>query len=596
MKLSDFVASALAVFTDHVFVVQGGAALHLIDSVHQCDGIVDIPMQHEQACAMAADAYAKAQHSIGATIATSGPGATNLLTGIACSYFDSVPTVHITGNVASFRQSGSIGVRQYGFQETDIVSMASPITKVAYQISSPEDILQALPQAIYTALGGRKGPVLIDIPDDFQRVVLDSRQCANALDNLRAYTPSVSVNALPCADEVQVSEVLAQFNAAQRPVFIFGAGISTPSLQAQFVHIAEKLDVPFLVTWPNKSMAAGHPLNVGTFGTHSSRGNNVVLQNADFVFSVGCRMDSRATGKLDLFAREAVVGMVEIDKAEMDKFDTFGFEVAYKLHCSAQSFADRLIALTESNDAHASLSKAAWHDYISKMQNKYNGQPAYALPLVNPYEAARQMSAHLRENDKICVDTGTCLPLTLVYSQEKAGQQFISSYNNTPMGYGLPAAIGVALQAKARKTFSINGDGGLQMNIQELATVAAHNLNILIILYNNQGHAMIKQTQDDWLDARYIASSSNSGLPKLNFANIAKGYGIEAYQVTSNAVFAQVLEKTLNATHPVLIELMIDEGFRCEPIIKYGNPLEAMSPADLNMSIREDMLVANVES
>jgi acetolactate synthase-1/2/3 large subunit len=591
MKLSDFVAAALSIFTDHVFVVQGGAALHLIDSVHKCQGIYDIPMQHEQACAMAADAYAKAQLGIGATIATSGPGATNLLTGIACSYFDSVPTVHITGNVSSFRQSSSLGVRQYGFQETDIVSMAQPITKRAYQIASPEDILSKLPEAIQVATSGRNGPVLIDIPDDYQRVELDTSSCEDILESLKILEP---IDRLPEADPLEVAICLEQLSTAKRPVFIYGSGISRPAIKEQYVILAEKLNIPFFVTWPNKGMAAGHRLNMGTFGTHSSRGNNVVLQNADVVFSVGCRMDSRATGKLDLFARKAVLGMVEIDAAEMDKFDKLGIDVRLKIHSSAESFVTCLSALIASASKPLDQVKEKWFFYIDNIRNKYNTVPAYTFTQVNPYQAAKQLSAKFKKDDIICVDTGTCLPLTLIYSEEKEGQRYLSSYNNSPMGYGLPAAIGVALQNRNNRVFSINGDGGLQMNIQELATVAALKLNITIVVYNNHGHAMIKQTQDDWLDSRYVASSLEAGLPSVNFKEISEGYSIVSFRVSSNDELEDILYNKTNSASPVLIELMIDDRFRCEPIVKYGNPLEAMSPTNVNAKIRKDMIITNV--
>lgn len=585
MKLTDYIASYLAQLNiKHVFVLQGGAALHLIDSIEKHPSLSAIAMQHEQSCAMAADSYAKTHHVLGVTVATSGPGATNLLTGIASSYFDSVATLHITGNVASFRQSHKLGVRQYGFQETDIVSMAKPITKYAVQLNKPNDIITVLPEAIKAALSGRPGPVLIDIPDDFQREILDIKKIPFEAFNKSTLNHKV-------IQENVFNNFIVSLKQAKKPLFILGAGCRNSS--EQLISLATKLKIPFLSTWPLKGIANhDDELNLGNFGTHSLRGNNIVLQNCDFIISVGCRLDSKATAKLDTFAREAKIAMVDIDHNEIEKFAQLGKIINYQFPVSVQVFLDAfslhckdLIEIFKNNDS--------WLNYITDVTQEFNYIPEYNHGGVNPYLAVELLSGVFCDDQNICVDTGTCLPLTLVYGKEKKGQQYISSYNNTPMGYALPASIGVAL-AKEKEVFCIVGDGGLQMNIQELSTLNHLKLPVTIVVFNNSGHCMIKQTQDDWLDSNYFSADCNNGLPHINFSEVAKAYGIDSEKIENHEqlkLLVQRLHLRRDQKGPKLIELVINPNFRYEPIIKYGNPLENMSPELAYIKQKKAMLI-----
>lgn len=583
MKLTDYVAHFIAhQDVKHAFVLQGGAALHLIDSIEKHSALIAVAMQHEQASAMAADGYARAGKKLGVTISTSGPGATNLLTGIACSYFDSVPTLHITGNVASFRQSDDLGVRQYGFQETDIVSMAKPITKYAVRLKSPQDIIDELPKAVEIALSGRPGPVLIDIPDDFQREFLQVRE---------HHFFDVSDNILPPSKKRQVNyqNIIHDLKNAERPLLIFGAGLLRSRGLERALLFAKKFQLPFLTTWPVKGISdANEPLNLGSFGTHSLRGNNIVLQNADFILSIGCRLDSRATAKLDTFARKATLAMVDIDEGEIDKFEKLSRTIHHKLNLSCAQFFDEISQNLEQHSL--SLNQEKWRSYITFVRKKLNFTPKSPEIGVDPYTAAKFISSQLDKNEIIVVDTGTCLPLTLVYGEEKVGQRYISSYNNTPMGYALPAAIGAHF-ASGKRITCITGDGGLQMNVQELATVATHQLPITIWVYNNAGHCMIKQTQDDWLESMYYAADLNYGLPTLNFTQVANGYHIESTEVKTSEQMHRV---KWGADSPFLVELQVSPDFRYEPIIKYGNPLENMSPLMPQGTIDELMIIPSL--
>lgn len=589
MKLTDFIAQYLVnVGIRHAFVLQGGAALHLIDSIEKNKDIESIPMQHEQACAMAADGYASVRGSIGCTIVTSGPGATNLLTGMACSYFDSIATIHICGNVASFRQSDHLGVRQYGFQETDIVSIAKPICKYVVRISSPESIINELPKAISIALSGRKGPVLVDIPDDFQRVELDNQVVESA------FAAGLNFNHIYRKIKLEdVKKLVTKLSKACRPIVILGAGVDSANKRVEAVAFCRRFNLPFLTTWPLKGCSDhNEALNLGSFGTHSLRGNNIVLQNASYILSVGCRLDSRATAKLDSFAREAHISMIDIDGGEIEKFAILGLELDICLQGNCKDFFALVDVLPVIDIVFKGRSRDDWLKYIRKVRNQFNYLPIYELDMVNPYLAVELISQYIHENAVIVADTGTCLPLSLVYMQEKLGQRYVSSYNNTPMGYGLPAAIGASLvNGSDSPVLLMTGDGGLQMNIQELATLAKLNLPVTIIVFNNDGHCMIKQTQDDWLQSKYCASSVELGLPHINFTNVATAYGITAHRVESNEQLNRLMEREYNEATPRLIELMINSGFRYEPIIKYGNPLENMNPLISSDMVQEAMLI-----
>lgn len=583
MKLTDYVANVISQQgVREVFVLQGGAALHLIDSIEKHPELDSIAMQHEQASAMAADSYAKCNGSIGVTISTSGPGATNLLTGIACSYFDSIPTLHITGNVASFRQSDDFGVRQYGFQETDIVSMAKPITKYAVRISNPSEIIPELTKAISIAKSGRPGPVLVDIPDNFQRELLDLES------SLTSASEKVTTEASNKVSNKDYDELLTAIEQSQRPVFVLGAGIIAADSVELALEASKYFNIPYVSTWPLKGIADhDEPLNLGSFGTHSYRGNNIVLQNADLIVSIGSRLDSRATAKLDTFARDAKIAMVDIDATEINKFSALGKHIDYTFAQDCKAFLTNLSQLRESRTENNP--RTSWFEYIVQTREKFNYKPEYQLPLIDPYLAIEEITSSFGSDEYITVDTGTCLPLTLVYGKEKKGQKYISSYNNTPMGYALPAAIGAALSSNKPIT-CISGDGGLQMNIQELATLQKLQLPVTNIVFNNSGHCMIKQTQDDWLDSNYFAADSQFGLPEVNFAAVAQGYGISATRVTCLDELKEAIS-TIDRTKPSLIEIMVAPDFRCEPIIKYGNPLENMSPTLAPDVIESSMII-----
>ncbi|WP_197473110.1 thiamine pyrophosphate-binding protein, partial [Oleiphilus sp. HI0123] len=317
MKLSDYVASFFAELgVRHAFVVTGGASLHLIHSIYNTENIEHICCHHEQSAAMSADAYARVTNDIGLAIATSGPGATNLITGICGCFYDSVPAVFITGQVSTFRLSEDSGVRQTGFQETPITEMCRPVTKYVKQIRNPHDIKKELQKAVYIAKSGRPGPVLIDIPDDIQRTDIQPEQ-------LDAFSPELECKTLSPQTLGAVNGIVSKLKTSKRPVIVAGWGLHLAKCEDLFSELVDKLGVPVVLTWgASDILADSHALKVGTFGTHGSRYANFTIQNADFVLALGTRLDTKATGTpVNTFARQAWKAVVDIDKNELEKFE-----------------------------------------------------------------------------------------------------------------------------------------------------------------------------------------------------------------------------------------------------------------------------------
>jgi acetolactate synthase I/II/III large subunit len=459
MKLSDYVAAFLAgKGIRHVFAISGGASLHLIHSLATTPGITFICPQHEQAGAMAADGYARVTGKLGVAIATSGPGATNLLTGVCCSYYDSVPVLYITGQVSTFRMKANTGVRQIGFQETDTVDIFRPVTKYVVRIDSPEQIRYELEKACHIAHSGRPGPVLLDLPDNIQRMEINP-------DMLPAFIPpQEEMGEKPLLEQVQrCVELLEQ---AERPVLVLGAGIHLAGAADLARDVIDRLGIPVAPTWAAADiLPSGHPLFIGTFGTHGTRYGNFAVQNADLILSIGSRLDTKATGSpVSTFAREARKVVVDIDPKELGKFVHFGLHIDLPIAADAAVFLRALNGILSHR-----LEISPWLKRIGEWKNRYPiCLPDYSLEKdVNPYIFMQTLARHCSENEVIFIDTGCALAWMMQGFQFKRGQRVYHDWNNTAMGWAVPASIGACLALDRRPILCVCGDGSLQMNIQE---------------------------------------------------------------------------------------------------------------------------------
>lgn len=586
MKLSDYVAQFLvSQGVRHAFVVIGGASLHLIDSIARTKGIEYICPQHEQAGAMAADAYSRATGNLGVAIATSGPGATNLITGIACSYFDSVPVLYLTGQVTTFRLKGDTGVRQMGFQETEIVDMVKPITKYAVMIRDPKKIRYELQKAVHIARSDRTGPVLVDIPDDLQRMDID-------VNNLESFVPEKSkkISNVKSSDLSQILDCLEQ---SKRPVLILGWGIRLAKAKSEAKYLINQLGIPVLLTWPLLDMfPASHPFVVGSFGTHGTRYANYALQNSDLIISIGARLDTREAGSpYSEFGRGAKKIIIDIDLAELNKFSKFGMnDVELLINADAGEFIRSLLSMVKISKV---KDYSNWREKISDWRNRYPicSSNYYKEPNLNPYVFIKYLSDFSRKGDIFTLDTGCALAWMCQAFEFKKGQRLIHAFNTTPMGYALPAAIGVSFAHNKGPVTCIAGDGSFQMNIQEMATVIRHNLPIRIFLINNHGYSMVRQTQEQWLNGRYEAVSLESGLAFPDFIKVAKAYGFTTFSLIRNEDIKGCLSNIHATNGPVFCDVQINPEHRVIPQVRFGRPLEDGEPFLDRLEFFNNMIV-----
>lgn len=589
MKLSNIVAQFLAEQgVRHAFVVSGGASLHMIHSIAETPGVEYVCPQHEQAGAMAADAYARVTGGLGCAVATSGPGATNLITGICSSYYDSVPVLYLTGNVATFRAKGDTGVRQIGFQETEMVEMCRSITKYSVLISDPYRIRYELQKAVAIARAGRPGPVLVDIPDDLQRMDIDPARLAE-------YHAEEGEAAVAVSAE-QIGACVDALRQARRPVIVFGWGIHLSGAETEARELAELIGAPVALTWAALDLfpADDHRV-IGGFGTHGGRAANFAVQNADLILAVGSRLDTKATGSPpSSFAREARVIMVDIDPAEIGKFGKIGRKIDIGISADARTFLQALIRAAGNGPARPDISD--WQERVAGWKARYPVcDPGYAEQRdVNPYWFVNRLAESLGEDEVIVSDTGCALAWMMQGFQFKKGQRFFHAFNNTPMGYGLAGAIGACFARPGKRVILVTGDGSLQMAIQELATVARHRLPVKVLLLNNKGHGMVRQTQDQWLDSHYYATSVDGGLAAPDFVAIARAHGIRAETLNLNQDMPGMLARLLSGDDPAFLNIDIDPASRVAPQVKFGRPNEDADPLLEREEFLSNMLVKPV--
>jgi acetolactate synthase-1/2/3 large subunit len=586
IKVSDYIAEFIAgLGIKHVFAVTGGASIHMIHSIAEHPDIDYVCPHHEQAGAMAADAYSRVTGNLGCAIATSGPGATNLITGIACSWFDSVPTLYLTGQVARFRFKGDTGVRQMGFQETDIVSMVRPITKYAALVTDVGDLRRQLEKAIYIARTGRPGPVLLDIPDDLQREFVDPA-------GLPGFEPD-DESPPPQPSAADIDRILALLRSAKRPVLVVGWGVRLARAVTETIELINQLNMPVCPSWAAADLfASDHPLLAGTFGTHGTRAGNFAVQNADLVLCIGARLSTRETGSpMSSWARGAKTIVVDTDAAELAKFSHFQKPLDIAVNADAGAFVRSLLGSLGSS---VLPDCADWRERVRTWRARYPVcAPSYRKEsIVNPYVFVDRLSEHLQPDDVILVDTGCAIAWMMQGFRFKTGQRLFHAFNNTPMGYALPGAIGAAFAlGKKQRVICVAGDGGLMMNLQEMATVKQHRLPIKLFLMNNAGYSMIQQTQEQWLQSRYYAASAEGGLAFPDFDLLAKSCGFETTGISKNAEIDQKIADVLAIDGPALCNVCISPKHRVLPQSKFGRPIEDAEPLLPREEFRSNMIV-----
>ena len=571
---------------NNVFLITGGAISFVVDAFSRNKKIKYTCVAHEQAAAMMADAYSRCDKGFGATMVTSGPGAQNLITGIACSWFDSVPVIHISGQVNSFELSSSNKstkqVRQVGFQETDIVSIVNPITKFAYQLKRPNEIKYILEKAFYLSNQGRPGPVLIDIPMNFQRAKIN-------LKKIKSFKkPKKKSNNKILNDIQRIKKLLEK---SKRPILILGGGIRMSKSINELEKFLKRINLPVVTTWSGLDNIDYKNKNyIGCIGVYGSRAANFAVQNSDLVLNFGSRLDTRITGgKPETFARAAKVISVDIDIHELNK--RRGLDIYLKINQDLKDFLStfnlKLKKFKFSASSEWKKTCQEWKLKYPSVQNSYYEQKNY----VNPYCFIERLSNKLNRNDIIITDDGGHLTWTIQAFKVKKGQRVFSAFGNSPMGYAFPAAIGASFANNKKRIICIDGDGSIQINIQELQTMVSNNLPVKLFIINNEGYGIIKQFQELYLNKRYEASIGSKGVTNPNFKKISNAYGINYSEIKNNKQIDKVLDKILNSRKPEFVNVIIDPNQKIIPKLQFGKPIEDLSPLLSRSEFKKNMIV-----
>ena len=566
----------------HVFLLTGGAITFVVDAFSRNKKIKYVCTAHEQAAAMMADAYSRLGPNISATMVTSGPGATNLLTGIACSWFDSIPSIHICGQVnrkelKEYKLSTK-NVRQIGFQETDIVSMAKPITKFAYRVKNENEIRFALEKAYHISQNGRQGPVLIDIPMDLQRKKYIERNQKKFI--AKENKPKNLV-------KKSILKMIAKLKKSKRPCLVLGGGVRLSDSVKELRSFLKKFEIPILTTWSGLDlMDFNNKKYIGQLGVYGSRAANFTVQNSDFVLNLGSRLDTRITGgNPSKFAREAFITSVDIDKYELNK--SRGLNIDLKINSDLKYFFREAKKINYSK-----IIKKKW------LQKALNWKKKYPIILnsyykdkknVNPYVFMDRLSNKLKKDDVIVTDDGAHLTWTIQGFKIKEGQRLFSAFGNSPMGYAFPAAIGASIALNRKKIICIDGDGSIQINLQELQTMIAQKLPIKLFILNNDGYGIIKQFQELYLNKRFEATGK--GVTNPDFKKISKAYGINYSTINNNSQIDKILAKTLKSNNAEFINVKIKEDQKIVPKLTFGDPIEDLSPKISRDEFKKNMII-----
>jgi acetolactate synthase I/II/III large subunit len=560
MTGAEYIAEFLArVGSDRVFLLTGGACAFMIDAVARHPKLSYTSFHHEQSAAMAADALWRVAGKVGVSMATSGPGATNLITGIACSYFDSIPSLHITGQVNQRESSSFHGanVRQSGFQETKIVDMIRPVTKYAVLVRTADELRTELAKAYSIATSGRMGPVLIDVPMDIQQIevgdelILPARIVADA-------DPGKEV-------AKSLTETLRN---ARRPVVLWGAGIGLANVHREMSDWLGASGIPFVSSWAGLTFFDhDHPGFQGQIGVYGNRGANFVLQNADTVVVIGSRLDNRQrSGNASNFATGATVHVVDVDAEELKKYRKDGYRTS-RLDCRDLPAVLSTIEISPVDQD--------WLDYAAEMKSLYYGKEistsAHRLNTLSPYDVVRRMNEVIAKDAIVVGDTGAAV-CWLHQAFRVKDHTLFTAGGNSPMGYAVPAAIGAKLVAPDRQVICYNGDGGFQVNLQELQTIKHNDLDVAIVVMNNASYGIIKQFQDSYLGSRYTASRDGYSVP--DFGRIAEAYGLRYIRIERlDQITPDIFEGGA-----IVIDVALSEHTLIEPKLEMGRPINDQFP------------------
>lgn len=553
IKLSDFVASYLADYgVRDVFMITGGNAMHLNESFGANKRIKYWCNHHEQASAMAAEAYARLSGNIGVCVVTAGPGGTNTLTGLIGSWLDSIPTLFISGQPKLETTAGKSKVRQIGIQELPIVEMVKPVCKFAVMVTDAKTIKYYLEKALFLCKSGRPGPVWIDIPMDIQSTYIYP-------DKLRGFNYSEVKLNLDNRKTIskKVAKTIDLIVHSKRPLILAGNGIRLGGAAGDFLNLIEKLNIPVVTSiTAHDLISSSHKLFFGRPGIFGERVGNFVVANCDLLISIGSRLSIWITTfDFGNFAREAKHVMVDIDRRELLK-KTVSVDLA--ICCDSKVFIGELLSQIKKIQI---LSFDEWHSYCQRLREKYppvlkeqKAQKRY----VNSYHFIDLLSDVMAEDEIIAVGDGTAFTCTYQCIKLKEKQRLIGNVGCASMGYDLPAAIGACIASGGKRVICIAGDGSIQMNLQELATIAHHKLPIKIFVINNGGYLAIRITQDNYFGGHYVGADKEHGISFPDIRKIASAYNIPSVRISSHKELVGKIKRVIATKGPIICEIMMD--------------------------------------
>lgn len=597
MKLSDYVFEFIAKQgVKHVFMLPGGGAMHLNDSLGRNKKIEYICTLHEQAAAIAADAYSQYTNNLGVVQVTTGPGGTNTLTGLTASWLDSIPVLYISGQVKTADLKIKRKVRQMGFQEVDIVHLVQSITKYAVTITDPQTIKYHLQKAVHLAKTGRPGPTWIDIPLDLQAAEIDP-------DKLRDYDPKQDEKPKN-PPTLLVKHAIDMLNKAKRPVVLVGNGVRLAGAYTQFLEFVEHMKIPVLTTWKALDfLAEDHPLYAGRPGAVGQRGANFAQQTADVILILGARLDLGQTAyNHKNFAPMAKKIMVDVDPQEITKMET---EIHLAIPTDAKFFMDELLK----NKNRLQVAPAPWLKQCQTWKKKYPvilKEYWNQKKFVNDYVLLKVLSDQMTKNDLLVPgSSGACSERTMQAFEVKKGMRVLNSQALGSMGFGLSMAIGACIASGEQRTISIEGDGGFIMNVQELELVRRMNLPIKMFILNNNGYVSIRTTQINYFDKNFVASTPKSGLTIPSYKKIATAFEIPYVQLKDQKDIQKKIKDILKTKGPVLCEVMVSPEQYTQPRVSSKKladgkmmslPMEDLWPFLEREEFEENMSVAKSDT
>ena len=554
IKISDFIFQHLVekYGIKHCFLVTGGGAMHLNDSIGHTKGLKYICNHHEQASAIAGEGYYRASGQLAVTCVTTGPGGTNAITGVLGQYLDSIPGLYISGQIKTSTYKHTypyLNLRQLGDQEADIVSMVTPITKYAKTIYNPLDIKYELDKAITIALDGRPGPVWLDIPLDVQGATVDETQ-------FREFDPAEIIDPVKhsLVDE-QIKQLIEKIQVAKSPVIYVGNGVRLAKREKEFITLAEKLNIPVVTAISGSDLIwHDHPLCFGKPGICGDRIGNIMVQNSDLLIVMGTRLSIRQVSyAYDLLAPKAYKAMVDIDLAEMQK-PTLNIDMP--IHVNLSEFIDKMLSAIENEGNLSKFAKwIAWGRSIEGKLPTLFDDNSDCEGYANSYRFADELFKQLHDGDVVVTGNGTAYTCTYQAMQVNKGVRVFANQGCAAMGYDLPAAIGACVSNDKGKTICVTGDGSIQMNIQELQTIVTNKLPLKVFVLENEGYLAIKTTQKAFFNSHYTGSNPSSGVVCPDLKRIAEAYGIPFVSVSSNEALASTINEVLNSGGAMICEV-----------------------------------------